>query len=260
MGTSRDYGGSPNWGGVKAAVARTAGEGPLSGQKTQRIVRNFVSNMQGAPRGGFTGGRGGGGGGGAGGGGGGGRRGGRRHVGGGGLPGVAASVGSFLSDVKERGLELALKEIGIDGVEGKEPGELILLLADILGGPGSLIDEVDLRSALTTLLRELCKAQTDLEGVETALQGASMNLEQVVRNLFGHYIFERFNTTMCARLDGVTEVPKSDNYLAEVRRYIDTQLALEGDGKDLTRVDWKGSEGAKVVDYILQDTIRVFTD
>jgi hypothetical protein len=197
---------------------------------------------------------------GGGGGGGGGSRsgGGKGGGGGGGVRGAAASLGSFLKDVREHGLKSALEERGFTDVEGRDPNELILLLADILGGPGSLIDDVDLRAALCELLRELCRDQNNFASLEEAFRGASANLEQVITSLFGYYIFERFNTTMCARVEAAAQGERSDRFLKDVHRYIDTQLKLESAVKDLTKIDWKGKEGIEVVDRILDQTIDVF--
>jgi hypothetical protein len=259
MGTSANYGGPPNWGPVKASVTRAAQQGHLTQQKAATIMSNFVSAMSDSPRGGFVAG-GGGGGGHSGGGGAGGGRGGRKSSSRSrGVHGIAASVGSFLSDVKERGLRDALRGLGIGNIDDTEPESLVLILADVLGGSGSTIDEVDLRTALCELLRELTKDLQDINQVETALRTAAANLEQVIRDLFGHYIFERFNTTNCANLDAKGGVAKTDSFLGEIKRFIDTQLRLEGTRRELTSVNWRGTEGKSIVEEILQQTIAVFT-
>jgi hypothetical protein len=258
MGTSKNYGGSTNWSKTKNDVSRTALGGKLTTEQAKRLVGKFASDMAGASRGGFGNpSRGGGGGGGSG---SGGSRSGEGRGGGGGVRGAAAALGNFLSDVQDRGLKSALEERGIHDLEDGDPNVLILQLADLLGGPGSLIDEVDLRAALCELLRELCGDKEHFTSVEQAFKTAAANLEQVITSLFGHYIFERFNTTMCARVEAQTQGERADRFFEDVHRYIDTELKLEGAAKDLTKIDWRGKEGIEVVNRILNQTIDIFKD
>jgi len=173
------------------------------------------------------------------------------------LRGTAQALGSFLSEVAIHGLKGALAALGITDLAGKSPTEIALLLADLLGGPASTMDDVDLRAALCELIRELTDAAADLTEAEAALQNAAADLEQVIRNLFGHYIFERFNATMCGPLDQKKSVQNSTALLSEAKRYIDTCLLREGHTQDLTQVDWGGAQGGQIVERILQDTIAI---
>src|SRR6266404_642568 len=53
MGTSRDYQGSPNWGGTKAQVTGAGGDGPAGSEKAEKLVGSFVHQMTTAKVGGF---------------------------------------------------------------------------------------------------------------------------------------------------------------------------------------------------------------
>lgn len=258
MGTSTSYGGSPKWAGVKNAVSHAAGQGPLTAQKTASVVRAFVAAMASSDTGGFglqaRSGAGNG-----------------RRSGGGrargsvqrnraNVRGAAAAVGRFVRDVREYGLREALRQAGCDNIDGLTPTDLVLMLAELLSGADSTIDASDLRNALCDLLYALLEDAKSMEEAELLLQASDSRLEQIIRDLIGNYIYERFNTTFASRLDARLRVSQSDTSLNEVRTYIETELQIKGTARDLSSVNWKGAEGAGIVEEILQQTIEVFRE
>jgi hypothetical protein len=140
----------------------------------------------------------------------------------------------------------------------KTPAEIANFLADALGGPASTIDAVDLRAALSDLIENLMQEADDLEAVEGSFSAAADNIEQVIRDLFGFYIVERFATIMTAPIDEKQGVDVTDAYLGEIRAYVDTRLKLIELERPLSTMDWRGAEGAATVDDILNRTRAVF--
>jgi len=272
MGTSRDYQGSPNWGGTKAQVTGAGGDGPADSEKAEKLVGSFVHQMTTAKVGGFGprisgGSRGPSGSSSAGGGGsgkstGGGRRGGGRGGGGrtsGGPRGIAASVGSFISSVAKVGLSKALEAIGLKSCDGKSAAEVALALQEALGGPASTVDQEDLRAALGDLMEELLQPAEEFAEVEKAFQEAAANLSHVIERLFGHYIFERFCTLHYANVMNQHGPENANSFFGSIRDYITEKMTLTAISKDLGTVDWNGTEGAQVVESILNETIEVFS-
>jgi hypothetical protein len=268
MGTSRDYQGSPNWSGTKGQVTGAGGDGAAGGDKAEKLVSSFVGQLATATRGGFGTGSAGGGGGGSGGGGkgsggsssggGGGRRGGGGRISGG-VRGVASGIGSFISDVVKIGLKDALKAIGLESCDGKSAEEVALALQEALGGPASTVDQEDLRAALGDLMEELMgKADTFAE-IEKAFREAAGNLSHVIERLFGHYIYERFCTLHYANVMNTHGPANADSFFGSIKDYIHEKMNLAAVSKDLGKVDWKGIEGAQVVDSILNETIEIFS-
>ena len=177
---------------------------------------------------------------------------------GGGARGTAQALGGFLSTVAESGLATALQSLGLGSLEGKSPEEIVLALLDALCGPGSTIDDVDLRNALSTLLDELLDGANDFAAAELELQEAAASLDQIIADLFGNYIFERFQTTMYARLEAKIGAAASA-CMDSLRDYIHGQLRLEGALRNLTKLDWAGASGAALVNEILERTLAVFS-
>lgn len=240
---------------MKGAATRAAGSGHVTRQKAGALVRSFVAKMGESGRSGFGGG----------GGGGGGRSGGRRGGGGGGagggsggIRGAAQGFGSFVADVAQRGLGDALRSLGLESVDGKTPEEIALALLEALCGPGSTIDAVDLRNALSDLLNSLLGNAADFAAAEQAFAAAAGSLGQLMQDLFGKYIFQRFQTTTYASIEAQHGAAAADGCLTAVRDYIDSELRLEGATRDLTGMDWSGREGADFVDSVLAKTFEVF--
>lgn len=143
-------------------------------------------------------------------------------------------------------------------LEGKTVEEVRLALTAVLGADGSTIDQVDLQHALSELISERLGEATTLDELEAALRLAGDDLTSLLQGLFAGYIYQRFCTTMYQGLLSKWGVDRAETALAEIRDYISSNLQLEGQSKDLRDVDWTGTEGAKLVDGILDDTIKVF--
>jgi hypothetical protein len=199
------------------------------------------------------------GGGGSGGGGARGRRGASRYAVGSGAAGAAQAIGAFVTDVRERGLREALRGLGLDSCDDKTPAEIANFLADALGGPASTIDAVALRAALCEVIQNLVEDAQDLPGVEDNINAAADQVEEIIRELFGCYIVERFATIITAPVDNKQGVQVTDAYLGEVRAYVDARLQLLDLDRPLSSLDWRGAEGAAAVDDILARTQGVFS-
>lgn len=266
MGTSTNYSGSPNWGPAKTETTRVGGEGHVTPQKAASIVSGFVGQMAQAPQlgfgsplsspGGGTGARTGSGGTGKGGGGGGGRGGSRRI--GGSARTVARGIGGFLSDVGTKGFREALTERGLTNLSGKTPDEIALALADLLGGPASLIEQTALRDALMALVLAWSEGVKEIDGLAESVTTAAQNIEGALHEFFGHYIFEVFKTVGYQGVLANHGFEKAESMAGQIRDFIDAKIAGLETSRQLSSVDWNGSGGAAIVDGIVADTIAIF--
>jgi len=266
MGTSTNYAGSPNWGPAKAETTRVGGEGHVTSQKAASIVSGFVGQMGQAPQlgfgaplsssGGGTGRRTGSGGTGRGGGGGGGRGGSRRI--GGSARTVARGIGGFLSDVGSKGFREALAERGLTDITGKTPEEIALALADLLGGPASLIEQTALRDALMALVLAWSEGAKGLNDLAQSVTTAASNIEAALHEFFGHYIFEVFKTVGYQGVLANHGFEKAESMAGQIHDFIDAKIAGLRSSRQLSSVDWNGSAGAAIVDGIVADTISIF--
>lgn len=277
MGTSTTYSGSPKWGAAKTETTRVGGEGFVTPQKAASIVSSFVNQMLKAPQLGFgpslsgasagttassagaggpgpRGGSRGGGGGGAGGGGGSSRT---SRLGG--SPrAVARGIGAFLSDVGTKGFREALAERGLTDLTGKSPDEVAFALADLLGGPSSLIEQTALRDALLELVLQWSENAKEVDDFEQSVSIAASNIEDALHDFFGHYIFEVFKTVGYQGVLAAHGFEKAQSMAGQIRDFISAKIDAFESKQSLSDVDWNGPRGAAVVDAIVADTIEIF--
>lgn len=268
MGTSTNYSGSPNWGPAKSETTRAGGEGHITPQKAASIVSSFVDQMARAPQLGFgaplSGTRGGNGAGtgaaskgGSGGGGGGGGRGGTRQIGGSART-VARGIGGFLSDVRTKGFREALAERGLTNLSGKTPDEIALALADLLGGPSSLIEQTALRDAVMALVLAWSEGVKELDGLAQSVTAVAQNIETALHEFFGHYIFQVFTTVGAQGVIETHGPEKAESMVGQIREFIDAKISNLESSRPLSSVDWTGAAGASIVDEIVAHTIEIF--
>lgn len=269
MGTSTDYSGGPNWKSSKNETTRAGGNASIDPDKAASIVAGIVEQMAETQHLGFGEALSGGYGSGVGGGGTGRRRGGGRGGGGGGGGGgtmrvggsartVARGLGSFLAEVRSRGFRASLVERGLTDLEGKSVDEIAFELADILGGPSSLIEQTALRDALTNLVLDWSEGETDIDGLGESVGYAASNIEETLQRFLGYYIFEVFKTV---GYKGVLEAhgfEKAEKMTREIHDYIVAEIADLESTRELTDIDWNGREGAETVNEIVADTIAIF--
>lgn len=262
MGTSANYAGSPNWGPTRIETTRVGGEGRVTQQKAASVVSSFVDQMTRSPHLGFgapisgqratrspAGRRGSGGGGGGGGG---------SHRSGGSARTIATGVGGFLADVRTKGFREALADRGLTDLSGKTPDEIALALADLLGGPSSLIEQTALRDALMALVLAWSEGVESLEGLAESVTAAAQNIETALREFFGHYIFEVFKTVGYQGVLAAHGFEKAESMAGQIRDFIDAKIATVETSRSLSSVDWNGNAGATIVDGIVADTVAIF--
>lgn len=266
--SSTNYAGSPNWKPAKTETTRVGGEGHVTPQKAASIISGFVGQMAQAPQlgfgaplsssGGGTGVRTASGGtakGGSGGGGGG--RGGSRRIGGSART-IARGIGGFLSDVGKKGFREALAERGLTDLSNKTPDEVAFALADVLGGPASLIEQTALRDALMALVLAWSEGAKGLDDLAQSVTAVAGNIETALHEFFGHYVFEVFKTVGYQGVLAAHGFEKAESMAGQIRDFIDAKITGLESSRQLSTVDWNGPAGAAIVDGIVADTIAIF--
>jgi hypothetical protein len=270
MGTSTNYSASPNWKTTKQQVTQAGGEGFVTPDKAASLVTTLVNQMAKESTLGFRSSSRGSGGGGATGtggatggtsgasGGSGGAGGGASRASGGSIRNVAQGLGSFLSDIQQKGFQQALADRGLTNIADKTPDEVALGLADLLSEPASLIDDTVLRDALIELMMDWSEDQDSVEDLGTNVEALSSDINNVLHDLMGHYIYQVFKAVGYQGVLKTHGFDAANNMCSQIRDYIDAQVTHIESGRDLSSIEWSGQEGASVVDRIVSDTIEIF--
>jgi hypothetical protein len=207
--------------------------------------------------------RGGGSGAGAGGSGGGGGTGGGRASGRGigrAAPRVGRALGGFAARVGEVGLAQTLREFDLGELVGRPAEEVTVGIVERLCGPGTTMDVVIAQVALNRLHEELLRGARTFEEVAERLQAAmaAPRVGGLVMQFYGHYIYERFSRDFYERLVQRVGGEKARASVESIRRTIFASLRAKVGGREAGSVDWRGPEGLRMADTILEETLAIF--
>jgi len=243
MGTSKSYSAPPSWSDLKANVTRTARGGSITPAKARQLINSFIAHNGGAHV--MSGGGGGG-------------QGGGTVAGGRAAREVASRIGGFISDVSRVGLEGALRNAGWSDLVGHPVQEILHALLDRLGGDASTIDDVDARMALSNLNAKYFSDAETAEELEQRLTSQVDNLETVLQDFFGFYLYEVFCRVFFERLMQRVGDTRAHSFLKEISDFINSTLANRVASRDISRIDWAGPEGETITADIMETTLKVF--
>jgi hypothetical protein len=237
VGTSAGYSAPPSWRDLKGQVTRAAGNATRTQAATAAVLRNYIRENGGsaamARRGGVVG---------------------RPRAG----QQTAARLGAFVANVASVGLNEALTRAGWDDLIGRPTHELLNALIDRLTGGSSTIDDVDARNALARLQDRLLDEAATVDDVERILGGEAENLEALLAEFFGYYIYEQFCRVFFERLVQRVGEGKASSFLGDIEELIAATLANRTAGRELAAIQWDGKEGRDIVTEIMETTLHVF--
>ena len=239
MGTSAAYSAPPSWGDLKTLVTKGANSGQLTPDAVSSLVRSFVEHNGGSSSIAK------------------GTNGGGSVANGAAARSIAGHVGGFISDVGRVGLDQALRDAGWGDLVDRPLQEVLPALLDRLGGPASTIDEVDARMALARLQEKYFVAASDDE-LEQKLVAQVNNLEFVLQDFFGFYLFEVFCRVFFERLVQRVGETRANSFLSQIEAFIVATLSNRTAGQRVNRIDWAGAQGQAIAADIMETTLGVF--
>lgn len=173
---------------------------------------------------------------------------------------AGARFAGFLAGVQEKGLTQSLIDAGLGQLVGQSASNVLRGLTDYLVGPGSLLEEDIVRWAFFEYLDEIL-GKRDYDELDEAFMRLSQRegIGAILKRVFGLCIYRRFRTHFSERLmraaDGMRTVRR---LLKDIREFIFGKIDVRTHGRDLTQVDWRGSEGETLSREVLASTWRVF--
>lgn len=170
------------------------------------------------------------------------------------------SLGGFLTTVSTRGLDEALREVGLEGAIGKPADEVAASLLDVLASPGSTLDEHAARLALAKVNDELLKDAKSYNDVANLLSKAldKFGLVRILASFFARYLFECFCRDFYETWVKVVGKQKASRSLRSIKDCIQSCLKARLAGRDVTTIDLHGREGLRITQQVMQDTLDIF--
>lgn len=244
MGTSVGYMGpkTPQWSSMKGTVSRAAGEGRLTSSKIGEILKDFAPTIRNSIREGRSG-----------------------RSGGFGSAGTArvagATLGSFLSNIAQNGIQDTLAKSGLKDFTGKTIAEISSDLVEHLIGNASTIDDVAAREAMADTIDGLLAEAKTPEDVKQILEEAASSdrLEEILMRFFSCYLLRLFEGVFFERLSKIVGNDEAHASIDSISEYIMSRLTDVKYERDLSTVDWTSPKGNKMITSILEDTLEVFS-
>ncbi len=174
--------------------------------------------------------------------------------------GTARNLGGFLSRVSEVGFEEALRERGLENIIGKSAAEIAEALLDEFAGPASTLDNALAREALADIRDEILEDAETFEDVEQRLSAAidELGVFGILANFFGHYVFKIFCRNFYEEWLKKVGDSKAAGGLRQIKDYITSSLRTRLANRKIGTVDWKKSEGIRLTEEVLRETVEVF--
>lgn len=241
MGTSAAYSAPPSWGDLKTDVTRGAGAGSLGPDKARELVQSFIDHNGGATA--ISRGVG--------------RRGGSVAKGKS-ARAAAARLGGFIADAGRVGLEQALRDAGWDDLVGRPVEQILSALLDRLGGDATTIDDVDARMALARFQEKYFADATSVQELEDKLTEQAPNLDAILLEYFGFYLYEVFCRVFFERLVQRVGETRANSFLGQIGDFISSALANATARQQVSKIDWAGEEGSRITSDIMEATLNVF--
>jgi hypothetical protein len=174
--------------------------------------------------------------------------------------GTARNLGGFLSRVGEVGFEEALRERGLENIIGKSAAEIAEALLDEFAGPASTLDNALAREALADIRDEILKDAETFLDVEERLGAAidEFGVFGILATFFGHYVFKMFCRNFYEEWLKKVGDSKAASGLRQIKDYITSSLRTKLANRQIGKVDWKKSEGIRLTEEVLRETVEVF--
>lgn len=230
--------GQPNWGKLSDNVTRACDGNNTPEIKLRNIISQFVKAAGGSNKIG---------------------RGNSQSLG---KAGVSSSrkIAGFFGSVYSQGFEEALRETGLESLEGKSVQDVINHLIDYCAENANTIDDVAARAATSYLLHELIDTEKEFEDLENDIKIRldKDGLNDIMILFFAQYIYEHLSTRFEENLKQAKSPQHCNKLFKEIRDWIFESIKDTSTKTDLALVDLAGAQGERIIKNIFEDILKIY--
>jgi hypothetical protein len=230
--------GDPNWGKLSDSVTRACDGDATPAPKLKKIVGRFVKALGGASKAG------------------------RGKSSAGGRAGVTSGkrIAGFFGMTSQQGFREALRETGLDNLEGKSVQDVINHLLDYCAENAGTVDDVAARAAASNLFSELFNEEGEIDDMEDLINNVldSEGLDNILTDFFAHYIYEHLSTRFAENLEQAKSPQHCQKLFKEIKDLIFEDVKDLNNKIDLEKVDWSGKEGDRIIKDIFEETLKIY--
>lgn len=165
----------------------------------------------------------------------------------------------FLSDVAQRGIVEAARQLGVRDLVGRDVQFVLASLVDLLAPAGSLLEEASARAAIIDTLFAFCDRFDLTTGGIQALDAISADdLGDALKMTVCNVVDERFKEELTSRVErGDVSEQEGNRIFAEIGDFVQGMVDLRLAGQDLLGINWGGPEGAAFVEQVYIDAYSI---
>ena len=168
-------------------------------------------------------------------------------------------ISSFFISVKSAGLNNSLQRIGFN-VRGKTLTEIVDFLLVHFTDTSSGMDEVAANMASCQLLSEIADGAKSIKEFEKEIASIvnDNRLTEILCKFFGLYLFEHLSQRFQEKITQMKQEAISSETFSIIKEDILGQVTRLGKSRDLSKVDWKGTDGRQSEESIFNSIIKIF--
>ncbi|MGH4140480.1 hypothetical protein [Clostridium sp.] len=170
---------------------------------------------------------------------------------------TSAKTIDFFNIAKVYGFDEALNRAGIQDLIGKTNEEIYIGLLDYFAGDGGSLDKNIVRDSMSELLKETMLDVTEEKDYDEIIQ--NMDINKFIVDFITLFIQKSFLTNFSEKIEGLCksldEYIKAENTIKDfIRIEIERKYTFE----DLSKVEWKSSQGRDFINKKCQDAFEIF--
>lgn len=177
--------------------------------------------------------------------------------------GIVYGIGLYdvFRSISEKGLSSWLESKGHD-LRSYNTSEILDLLFDYICEPGTTLDDTAANDALRLLFRkienEALKLGISLEELLKEQPGMD-RIRDYIDEFFGNYIYSHLSQNFTEKIEKEYGIKLTKQIKNEIRRTIIEDVKEGINGKKISEIDWKGTEGQKFIENEFLTILKILT-
>lgn len=177
--------------------------------------------------------------------------------------GISYGIGLYdvFRSISEKGLSAWLESKGYD-LRSYNTSEILDLLFDYICEPGTTLEDTAANDALRLLFRkienEALKLGISLEELLKRQPGLD-RIRDYIDDFFGNYIYSHISQNFTEKLEKEYGIKMTKQIKKEIRRTIIEDVKAGINGKKVSEIDWKGTEGREFIKKEFSTILKILT-
>lgn len=172
---------------------------------------------------------------------------------------ATGALGAFLSDVANRGLGTALRDLGLQAFAGRDADTVFAAIANAIAAPGASREEVAARQATNQALDKLSEELVSATGDVSRLEAMTpQDITAAIEASVSSYIYNRWLTDLGVKVEQrAVSAAQAVQFERQMKLHIEDTIRFDFTRIDPLRMNWKEAEGQAFIERIYTEAYSV---